>query len=121
MVFVPFQCSSSQQFHDKLEILNLTQIHNLEKAKFMYRYKNNLLPSNFTNYFQSTGEGHQYSLRSIARQNYRTARYRTNYGKRRIQHDGPKLWNDIPVTIKETKTLKSFSGLYKAYILNSVT
>ena len=121
MVFAPFQSSNPQQIYEELEILNLSQIHKLEKAKFMFRYKNNLLPHNFNDYFQSTGEGHQYSLRSISQQNFRTARFNTKYGKRRIQHNGPKLWNDIPTTIKETKTLKSFSGLYKAYILNSVT
>ena len=120
MVFAPFQSSNTQQFYDELEILNLIQIHKLEKAKFMYRYQNDLLPCNFNNYFQGTGVGHQYSLRSISQQNYRTARFKTSYGKRKIQHEGPKLWNDIPITIKETGTLKSFSGLYKAYILNSV-
>ena len=64
MVFAPFQSSSPQQFYDELELLNLEQIHNVEKAKFMYKYKKDKLPSNFNNYFQQKGENHQYNLRS---------------------------------------------------------
>ncbi len=120
MVFAPFQSSNPQQFYDELDILNLAQIHKLQKAKFMYKYKKNKLPSNFNNYFQEVGENHQYNLRSIQQLNLQPIRFKTKHGKKQIQHDGPQIWNDIPLTIKESKTLKSFSGLYKAYILNSI-
>ena len=121
MVFAPFQSNNSQQFYDELEFLSLTQIHLLEKAKFLYKYKNNRLPSNFNNYFQEIGENHQYSLRSISNQNLQPSRARTRFGLKKIQHDGVKIWNDIPITIKESQSLKSFAGLYKAYILNTIT
>ena len=120
MVFAPFQSSSPQQFFDELELLNLEQIHKVEKVKFMYEYKKDKLPSNFNNYFQQTGENHQYNLRSTAQQHFEPVSFKTKYGKRKIQYDGPKIWNDIPTTIKDSETLKSFSGLYKAYVLNSI-
>ena len=120
MVFAPFQSSNPQQFFDELDLLNLAQIHNLEKAKFMYKYKAKKLPSNFTGYFEEIGENHQYNLRSIAQHNLQPSRFKTKYGKKKIQYDGTKIWNNIPTTIKESKTVNSFSGLYRAYILNSV-
>ena len=119
MVFAPFQSINPQQFYDELEILNLGQIHNVEKAKFMYKYKQNKLPSNFNDYFQEVGENHHYNLRSTSQQNFQPTRFKTRYGKKRIQYDGVKIWNDIPMIIKDSNTLKSFSGLYKAYVLNS--
>ena len=84
MTFAPFQSSNPQQFYDEIEILNLKQIHILEKAKFMFKFKNKKLPSNFDGYFQEAGEHHNYNLRSSNQQNYQQSRVRTSYGQRKI-------------------------------------
>ena len=63
MTFAPFQSSNPQQFYDEIEILNLKQIHILEKAKFMFKFKNKKLPSNFDGYFQEAGEHHNYNYK----------------------------------------------------------
>ena len=120
ITFAPFQSGSTQQFYDELEILNPKQVHNLEKAKFLFKYKQGKLPSNFRGYIQEAGENHRYRLRSGTNQNYQQTRFRTRFGKRKIQYDGVKIWNETPTAIKDCKTLKSFSGLYKAYIMNKV-
>lgn len=119
ITYAPFQSDNTKQFYDELEVLDLNQIHKLEKAKFMFKYKKNLLPSNFNGYFQEAGEHHRYTLRSSTNQEYQQNRFLTRFGKRKIQYEGSKLWNEIPMTIKECVSLKSFSGLYKAYLLNS--
>ena len=87
----------------------------------MFKFKNKKLPSNFDGYFQEAGEHHNYNLRSSNQQNYQQSRVRTSYGQRKIQNDGAKIWNETPIAIKECKNLKNFSGLYKAFLLNTQT
>ena len=120
MSFAPFQTTSTQQFFDELELLNLSKIHKLEKAKFVFKYKNSKLPANFENYFQQTGSNHRYPARSGTVLNYRVPKTNSCFGRKKMQCDGAIIWNNIPLAIKECKSLKNFAGLFKAYLIHSV-
>lgn len=43
--------------------------------------------------------------------------HRTNYGKKSILYDGAQLYNELPKTIKEAKSLFTFKKLLKSHIL----
>ena len=118
MTFAPFATSNVKQIYDDLELLNLNQMHNLAKAKFAYKHKNDMLPSNFDNYLHSTESIHTRNLRSTSSGNYRQVWGKLSHGFEMIQYDGAKLWNSIPVNIRNVENLKNFSEIYKIHLLN---
>ena len=118
MTFTAFACSNIKQIYDDIELLDLNQIHKLSKAKFMYKHKNGMLPSNFDNYLRIT-ENSRYNTRSSSSGRYTQVWGRTNKSLKRIQYDGAKLWNAIPENIRNVESLGNFSQIYKIHLLNS--
>ena len=118
MTFAPFSSHNVEKIYDDLELLNLTQIHKLSKAKFVYKHKNGLLPNNFENYLCSVEQVHRYRLRSASNGCYREICSNTNESRKMIQYEGAKLWNTIPRNIKIVETLRNFSQIYKIHLLN---
>ena len=100
-----------------LGVMNLHQIHDFEKGKFMYRLTNHKLPNNFDNLWCPIAPRANYNLRSNDNGSIKESFARTNYGYRRIQSSGAKLWNSIPTTIKHCESLNIFVEKYKKYIL----
>ena len=117
IAFAPFQATNVRQFFEKLEIHNIEQINTLEIGKFMYKYKNKMLPQQFEDYFQTSGATHSHNLRSVAQQKLIQPRVKGLCGLKRIHNTGVKLWNDLPVEIKNQKTIKKFTNLLKFYVL----
>ena len=115
--FAPFHANNVEQFYEHLKLLNLQQIHMIEKAKFMFKIKNRKLPVKFQNYFHEAGANHSYNLRSVTNQNYGLHIAHSNYGLRMIHFTGPRLWNEIPLQIKSCNTIKLFATYFKLYIL----
>ena len=116
MAFAPFQITDVRLFFEKFEFHNLEQINHFEIGKFMYKYKNNMLPEKFNGYFQLSGTNHNHNLRSVANEKYEQHRAKGLYGIKMIQHRGVKLWNDLPSEIKNQSTLKRFTNLFKFYV-----
>ena len=69
MAFAPFQATNVRQFFEKLEVHNIEQINLMEVGKFMYKFKNDKLPEQFKEYFQTSGASHTHNLRSVTQQN----------------------------------------------------
>ena len=42
---------------------------------------------------------------------------RRTFGDRAFSHSGPKIWNELPVDIKTTKSYIAFKGLLKTSIV----
>ena len=80
-----------QQYYDMLGVMNLEQMHNFKKGKFMYRLVNQKIPSNFENMWLPNGPVNRYNLRSSNTGNIRELFARTNYGLKTIQTSGAKL------------------------------
>ena len=116
MAFAPFQITDVRLFFEKFEFHNLEQINHFEIGKFMYKYKNNMLPEKFNGYFQLSGTNHNHNLRSVANEKYEQHRAKGLYGIKMIQHRGVKLWNELPFEIKNQSTLKRFTNLFKFYV-----
>ena len=117
MAFAPFQVTDMRPFYERFELHNLEQINIFEIGKFMYKYKNNMLPEKFNGYFKTAGTTHNYNLRSVANENYEQHRAKGLYGLKMIHHTGVNLWNQFPSEIKNQKTLKKFINLFKFYVM----
>ena len=101
-----------------LRILKVHDLFNLEMAKFMHSHHNKTLPDCFLSIFQENSENHTHYTRASEDIIYNTILCRTVRGQRSILFNGPKIWNDIPLSIKKASKNK-FKKQYKTHILSS--
>jgi len=90
MTFAPFGPLDLEPIYQELDILNLNQTFLLERGKFMYKKKHNLLPTTISDYFAPENPTeHQYNLRS----RNKNSSFRSNIviGKKSIQNEGESL------------------------------
>ena len=66
----------------KFHVLKLTDLYKLERAKFMYKFENGLLPISFNNYFTNLKSIHSYNTRYKVKSKFFLPGFRTNYGKK---------------------------------------
>ena len=118
MTFAPFSCHNVKHLYDDLELLDLHQTHKLSKAKFVYKHKNGILPNICNKYFNIVENENGRNLRSLANSRYRQVWGRTTRSLKRMQYDGVKIWNSIPDSIRNVKSLGNFSQIYKIHLLN---
>ena len=119
---------SNPLFH-RLGILKINDIYKLTISKFVYRSLENSVPSNFLNWFRPISQIHNYFTRSrgnninntsIHGKNLYIPHGRTNhYGLKKTKVLGPKIWNDIPLSIRKKNSLTSFVNGLKSSIFNS--
>ena len=84
----------------------------------MYRCINNLLPEDiFDNYINPIS--HCYNTRSKANKKLYIRKINTNYGKFYIKYSVAKVWNDIPLVIRNSSSLSIFKIEFKKYIISS--
>ena len=93
----------------KLSILPLEENLRLKQAKFMWKLKNNLIPSSLAANFKQNNR------------NQLTVSYnRLVQSARHITYAGPKLWKAIPSNIQDKATPKSFSNSMKTFLLDKL-
>ena len=98
--------SSSKPLFDKYNVLNIFDMYKKEVGIFMYKYRNNMLPQSFDGIFTNHQSNHNYDTRNKG--DYKLSMQRVNT----IVKTGPKIWNELPKYIKNSKTL----GLFKKNI-----
>ena len=108
-------CNSHYRSHTgpllaKCKVLTVSDMYTLELGVFMYRFSIDDLPVAFKNYF-SKPDIHEYPTRHVNDLNL------TNNNKSFSDHTfhthGPILWNSLPKSIKECKSVKHFRTLLK--------
>lgn len=108
----------SKPLFSRLQVLTIHEITRMQQGEFMYRRLNNLLPDNiFDDYIKPIS--HRYNTRSKANKELYIRRTNTNYGKFDIKYSAAKLWNDIPLGIRNSSSLAIFKKQFKKYILSS--
>ena len=100
----------------QLKTLNIFDIHKLKVACFMFNFKVNNLPINFSNYFVKNSAIHNYPTRSSNL--YRPAAFNYDLARNTIRTQGPLLWEGIPDVLKCTPSLKVFKCKYKKYLIS---
>ena len=92
-----------------LGILPLDRAIKLRRGKFMWKLVNNYLPPSLSSNFNS----HSITVRS----QFAMPAPRLELASRHINYAGIKLWNEIPLKIKQIKTQKSFSKTLQKHLL----
>ena len=117
ITFAPYGPLDLKPIYRELEFLDLHETFLLEKGKFMFKRKNNLLPTSIANYFDTQPQPeHSYNLRSqrSTRNHFRST---TIIGKKSIQNEGENLWTDLPPYLKDLDSLITFKKYYKSFLL----
>ena len=84
----------------------------------IYKCINNMAPPCLTNMFQFYTDDRYYHTRAVTHNNMILPPINLSQYKTSIAYNGPKLWNMLPVEIKNTETLFNFKKSYKLYIKN---
>ena len=106
----------------ELNILDVKNSFYLETCKFMYKFKNNLLPVRMANYFTDNNENflpsnHAYALRP-RKHRFTCITTRLVSGEKSIQIRGEKVWVNIPDEIKNHTSFVVFKREIKLKVFD---
>ena len=92
-----------------LEFLKFNDIRQLQLLSFVYDCQNKLAPIYFHDYFVQCSQVHHYSTRLASRGDLFLERKNTfQYGVRSIEYNGARLWNMLPVVVRESSSPSVF-------------
>jgi hypothetical protein len=95
--------------------LSIYDVHLMHLATFMYSLQNHLLPESTRNYINVVPKPHNHSTRLCKKMYIPFARLSTSIFSLHIM--GPKIWNEIPESLKDSSSLVLFKNAYAIYLL----
>ena len=112
--------SHTEPLFAQVQFLKIRDVHELQLLSFMYDCQNHLAPTNFHSYFTLRSEVHGYNTRPASRGDLFLTRKTTfQYEIRSIQYSGARLWNSIPILIRESPSRTIFVTKLKTHFLSS--
>ena len=112
--------ASSAPLFDALQILKLNHIFKFHATSFVYECLNNLAPIYFSDYFVSIHSVHNIGTRQSKKSDLFALRCNTTqYGLRSIHYLGVRIWNSLPIEIRESPSLSIFKKKLKDFLLAS--
>jgi hypothetical protein len=109
--------SSTQAVCKSFTLLRLPDIHLLNIGIFMHKYKYNLLPNIFNDFFIENRSIHNYPTRSAA--NLRIPKVRTNIAERFIRKTGVNFWNLVSGILETNCSIYTFKRHLKKYLVRN--
>ena len=101
-----------------MSLLNVYDINKSQIACFVYKSINSLLPHCFANFFQSNDPMHDYYRRNNC--NIKLHQSTTNVRVFSInKFNGPRIWNDIDISIRDARHVDIFKAKLKQHYLES--
>ena len=116
--FEDFKAKATPLF-SKLKLLKFEDCCKLETAKFMHDIYNNNDVSNLNTLFEKANKRHNYKTRHATNSNFSLPFIRTDTRKKFLAFNGVKIWNQVPIEIKNTRSKINFTKLYRNYILQT--
>ena len=109
----------SKQMFQKLGWLTFTKRVQYHTCVMVFKSLNRLAPEYLTNLLTRQSETHSRNLRSNDKYMLKIPFARTAYYEKSFSVTGPRLWNSLPLQIRQSTGLNSFTKLLKAYLLNN--
>jgi len=100
-----------------LKFLKFHDINRLQLGEFMYKFQHSKLPVSFDNYFRYLTEIHNHNTRG--RRNLNVEFCHTVSKTFSVKIAGPKLWNNLPVKLRNSLSLSIFKSNYKQNLLST--
>ncbi len=118
MNFEKFKTTAKPLFNH-LGILDFQESFNFECAKLIYDIINGNQSAIFDKFFEKTSSRHSYQTRQSTEKRFAFPVIRTNYKKRFFTYNGIKIWNNIPLHIREQKSKSMFCKHFKNWLLHN--
>ena len=110
--------ASSAPLFGALQILKLSDIFKFQVTSFVYECLNNLAPIYFSKYFVSIHSVHNIGTRQSKKGDLFALRCNTTQcGLRSIHYLGVRIWNSLPIEIRESLSLSIFKKKLKYFFL----
>ena len=114
--FEHFTSHSAPIFFD-LKILKLHDLFQLKLLNFVYESVSKISPVCFHDFFKSVECVHQYGTRQAGKSDiFLPQKTTSQYGVKSIRYHGAKCWNDIPVEIKRSPSVKMLRQKLKTFL-----
>ena len=110
-----FNTPSAEMF-ETLDWLPIVKRLKYNKAVFTYRAMNNLTPQYISDLLKPVSETHNRALRSSVNGALAVPRSRSSLFDRSYSYTAPKLWNSIPIQVRNSQSLKSFKDNIKVIL-----
>ena len=108
----------SAPIFDSLQFLKLNDIITYQITSFVFECLHNLAPLYFHGYFTSIERMHNIGTRQSIRGDLFALRCNTTqYGLRSIHYSGVRLWNSLPLEIRNSNSLSSFRNKLEKHLL----
>ncbi len=118
--FQPRMSPSLPIFND-FKLLKLSEIFELRLLTFVFDSVNKTSPSCFHDFFLFSSSVHQYSTRQASQGDLFMSRKNSlQYGLKSIRYLGAKLWNTLPVELRNASSKISFKTKLKIFLLKNV-
>ena len=108
-----FNTPSAEMFKE-LNWLPIVKWLNYNKAVLTYKAMNKLTPQYITDLLKPVAETHNRTLRSSVNGALAVPRSRSSLFDRLYSYTAPKLWNSIPIPIRNASSLTSFKNRIKS-------
>lgn len=110
-----FTTPSAVMFH-KLDWLPVDKRLKYNKAVFIYKALNNLSPQYIADLLRPVSETHSRTLRSSVNGALAVPRSRSSLFDRSFSYTAPRLWNSIPLLIRNSSTVNCFKHNVKSFL-----
>ena len=118
--FAPYTAHSDPIFK-RLRLLNFGKLYKLETAKFMFQINKDNSYTTLGHECLKTKKLHCYNTRQSSGLGFSLQAISTNSKRNFLTFDGIKLWNSLPLDLKEANNKISFKNKMKHYLLESLT
>ena len=104
--------------HKELNFPKINDLYELKILKFMHNLYHNdkSVPDVFQNYFRLNESRHNYATRQS--KHYEIPKTRRKWGEKMLLTKGARLWNDLPINLKNITHVKAFAKHVKQNIIN---
>ena len=103
-----------------LEFLKIDGTRQLHLFSFVYDCQNKPAPVHFHDYFAPSSQGHRFNTRLASRGDlFLERKNKFQYGIRSIELTGARLWNLLPVPLRESSSAPVFRAELKKKHLSS--
>ena len=118
--FQPRMSPSLPIFND-LKLLKLSEIFELRLLTFVFDSVKKTSPRCFHDFFLFSSSVHQYSTRQASQGDLHMSRKNSlQYGLKSIRYLGAKLWNTLPLELRNAPSKALFKTKLKIYLLTKV-
>ena len=106
----------SKPIFQRLQILDIFQLHRLCVCSLMFNLVNGNLPHSIARYCSFVSHD-RYSTRQNVRNNLYLPKVKTNYGIFSLSFVGASFWNELPMSIRQCSSSNSIRENLKSFIM----